>query len=132
MINTKEIRNTILQLHRDGEHGHAHQMWDLLDAYRELDLELTQKLFDTPAMQEISGIVRANHQHSEIAGQTVLGCLSHYFNHDSNRLVRCQNANGHHDMHTHRHSTNDNATHLYLWEDSDAFNVVKTPSEPTT
>lgn len=131
-IDKTKIRNTIFDLHSDGLTRAAHQIWDLLDAHRELDVELTHTCMHSPAVEEISNIIRANGQHSEIAGQTVLGCLSHYFDNDTNRLTRCQLPNGHHDMHTHRRTTDDGAVHLYLWEDTDAFNVLKTPSEPTT
>lgn len=131
MINKTEIRDIIGRLQHNGLHDLADHIWDLLDAYHQLHTELTLKILDFPTTQQATQLITSAYQHSEIAGQEILGCLSHYFDNDTNRLVRCQTPNGHHDMHTHRR-TSDTAVHLYIWDDDEAFNVTKTPTEPTT
>lgn len=124
-INKNEIRNLILEAHTEGATRTAHMLWDFLDDYNELDLELTLKYTDTPAVQEIDNIVRASHQHSEIAGQTVRGCLSFYWDQAANRLLRCQHdgALEPHLIHAHEIKYGENADITYTWDDKAAFNL---------
>lgn len=124
-INKSEIRAAIMKLKDQGLFKEAAKVWDLLDRYNELDLELTLKYTDTPAVQEIDNLVRASTQHSQIAGQTVSGCLSYYWDQAANRLLRCQNdpAPGIHLLHGHEIDYGDKAQISYTWDDAAACNL---------
>lgn len=134
MIDKTQIRHIIWRLQHNGWHDIADHVWDLLDAYNELDVELTLKFLDTPTEQQTQRLITAAYQHSEISDQEILGCLSHYFDNAANRLLRCQNHNDHHHtdpMHTHRLNTTDGAVHLYIWDENEAFTTLKSITEHT-
>lgn len=119
-VDKLKIRNAIFDLHRNGRAEAAAQVWDLYDAYNELELELVlQAAANSPEVAEVENILKANPDAGQIAGDLAQRCQSSYLHEGNERLVQCQRFAGHEGEHS--HGLIDHPTTEYVWTDADAF-----------
>jgi hypothetical protein len=57
VIKQRNIRDGILHLHHAGQTTTAYDIWDLLDAYHALDLELTIQAGQSRAVSQIESLI---------------------------------------------------------------------------
>lgn len=139
VINRSRVRDAILSLHRNGDILAAEQIWDLYDAYHELETELVTQAGQSPAVKEIEELlsaeartyrdqVTASPHLRERAADLIARCHSYYLTEDQG-LVRCQGFVNHGGLHSSETLDGDDT---YLWPDDDAYERPATPAQRTS